>query len=132
MDNEEVMVDTLRLLSRYQSELWRKDRLEGFTGSTEEVRTLGFALIAEILEFTNELGWKSWKPAPQVNRDAAIEEWADILAFFGSLTALMMTKLSVYPEELVRAYFLKKAENHRRFEERDRMLGRGQNEGNPR
>jgi NTP pyrophosphatase (non-canonical NTP hydrolase) len=117
---ESYMATSLRVLCQKQIDLWRKDRgVEGFAGNTEEVRTISFALVAEILELANELGWKSWKPRQVIDRERVVDEWADCLAFLGTLTAYIISQVGVYPEELIRAYFVKLRENHRRFDIRE-------------
>ena len=119
---ETYMSAALRVLCQKQVELWQKDRqVEGFAGNTEEVRTISFALVAEILELANELGWKSWKPHQLIDRERVIDEWADCFAFFGTLTAYILTQVGVYPEELIQGYFRKLEENHRRFDEREKL-----------
>jgi hypothetical protein len=118
---ESYMAAALRVLCQRQLELWQKDRgVEGFSGTTEEVRTVSLALMAEVLELANELGWKSWKPRQEIDRERVLDEWADCFAFFGTLTAYVINRMGIYPEELILGYFTKLAENHRRFDERDK------------
>jgi dimeric dUTPase (all-alpha-NTP-PPase superfamily) len=129
---ESFMAASLRVLCQKQIELWQKDRkVEGFAGNTEEVRTISFALVAEILELANELGWKSWKPRQALDRERVVDEWADCFAFMGTLTAYIISQVGVYPEELIEAYFTKLNENHRRFDARDRVLEVPQDVGTP-
>lgn len=79
----------------------------------ENVRTFCFALIKEVTEFADELGWKSWKRTPP-NRARALEESADILAFTG-LFLCWLRNLGYTPEDIVTAYADKCAENIRRL-----------------
>jgi NTP pyrophosphatase (non-canonical NTP hydrolase) len=112
----------LLLLAQSQAALWRRDRGESFTGTAEEVRTIAFALIAETLEVSDELGWKSWKPTKKLTPEdkmRVVAEFADVMAFFGTYAALIINRLDVFPEDLVRAYLEKVEENYRRFNERD-------------
>jgi NTP pyrophosphatase (non-canonical NTP hydrolase) len=109
----------LRLLARSQLDVWKRDRGISFIGTTEEVRTIAFALIAETLELSDELGWKSWKPPKIADKDRILGEYADLLAFLGTYTAYIISVIGVYPEELVQAYLEKVEENYRRFDERD-------------
>lgn len=115
----------LRLLAQSQAEVWRRDRGESFTGTAEEVRTVAFALIAETLEVSDELGWKSWKPIKKLTPEdkvRVVAEFADVMAFFGTYAALIINRLGVFPEDLVQAYLEKVEENYRRFDERDSSL----------
>lgn len=119
------MAAGLRFLAQSQAELWKRDRGESFTGTAEEVRTIAFALIAETLEVSDELGWKSWKPIKKLTPEdkvRVVAEFADVMAFFGTYAALIINRLGVFPEDLVRAYLEKVEENYRRFDERDSSL----------
>lgn len=120
--SEGEMATGLRLLAQSQAALWRRDRGESFTGTAEEVRTIAFALIAETLEVSDELGWKSWKPVKKLTPEDKIRvvaEFADVMAFFGTYAALIINRLDVFPEDLIQAYLEKVQENYRRFDERD-------------
>lgn len=113
------IAESLRKLALTQEQLWREDRGERFQHTTEEMRTIAFALIAEVLELSDEIGWKSWKPAPIINRERVLEEYADVLSFFGTLTAIVISGCRITPEELAEAYNRKVAINHERFRVRE-------------
>jgi NTP pyrophosphatase (non-canonical NTP hydrolase) len=121
--DQEYLAFSLKRLAEIQMGLWIEDRGDSFHKTTEEVRTISFALIGEILELGNELHWKSWKPTPDtVDKERIKEEFADVMAFFGSLAALVLDRLGIFPEELVEAYLAKVAINKQRFEERDQRI----------
>ena len=83
----------------------------GFTElSPNTVHEVGLALLSEVVEFMNEMHWKSWKQAHPVNIDRAADEFADILAFLGYLI-LWMGVLNVSPSQLAEAYEKKTAIN---------------------
>ena len=69
----------------------------------DQVRTYGFAMIDEILEFCRVLGWKPWKLEAKVDKVRVAEEMADILAFLGILFRFAI-QAGVSPRELAAAY----------------------------
>lgn len=119
--DRQMMAEALRTLALTQEQLWRADRGDRFQHTTEEMRTIAFAMIAEVLELSDEIGWKSWKPAPIVDKQRVLEEYADVMAFFGTLTALVIVRCGFSPEQLVEAYLEKAEINRNRF--RDRPYG---------
>lgn len=78
----------------------------------EKCTTWTRAIIHECCELDDELGWKPWKNAPdlEANREARLMETADILHF---LVELALGQ-GFSAEELYAAYVRKNAENHRR------------------
>lgn len=73
------------------------------------------AIVHECCELDNELGWKPWKNAANLdtNRAARLDETADILHFFVQLAL----DQGFSAAELHAAYVRKNAENRRRQEE---------------
>ncbi len=80
----------------------------------DQVRTYGFALIAEVVEFVNELGWKPWKLKKEPDVNAVATEFADILAFLGLLARFAIVA-GASPEALAAAYQAKTRLNARRI-----------------
>ena len=71
------------------------------------------ALIAELGEFLQEIGWKSWVTnRGWINRDAAIKELIDIGHFLANLAVV----IDVTDEEWVKAYQSKQQLNIKRQE----------------
>jgi hypothetical protein len=70
------------------------------------------AIVHECCELDNELGWKPWKnpPALAANRDARLDEMADILHFFVQLAL----DQGFTADEMYAAYLRKNAENRER------------------
>lgn len=104
----QVLVDTQRQVSSL---------VDGATDlplTKEQVSTVAFALVQEIGELANEIGWKPWK---QVSRDeyAIVDEFADVLAFLGLLIYYITDGLGITPQQLVTAYVNKSLENVSRF-----------------
>lgn len=66
-----------------------------------------FALISELIEQSNEIGWKPWATARYVNRDQFISEMVDLLHFAGNI--LRMVECT--GEELTAAYKAKQLKN---------------------
>lgn len=81
----------------------------------ENVRWVFLALVDEAMELAKELGWKPWKPGQVHDRAKLLDEWADLFAFFGSATAVVMSAANVGPEELAAAYRAKTERTHARF-----------------
>jgi hypothetical protein len=66
------------------------------------------ALIVELSEFMNEVGWKDWSaPRGWVNRDAAVGELVDAAHFLANL----LVRLEVTDEEWEQRYQAKQAIN---------------------
>lgn len=69
------------------------------------------ALIVELAEFMNEVGWKTWAaPRGWVNRDAAVGELVDVAHFLGNL----LLALGVDDDEFAARYRTKQEVNRRR------------------
>lgn len=78
-----------------------------------------FALIGEVFELAQELGWKDWKDNKEMtaeHRAVIAEEFADILAFLGYLLHLVVTRADLSVDVLAEAYFAKTEKNVARFE----------------
>lgn len=81
--------------------------------SQSQVSTYILALLQEVHEFGNELGWKPWK-VNDFDPEKAADEFADILAFLG-LFVHLLEKGGVTPEMLANAYRKKSINNVGRF-----------------
>src|SRR5215831_19821455 len=94
-DNEQQALptsDMLRDIFVRQADLatfYRAMRPDGFYSWPPQARctTWTRAIVHECCELDNELGWKPWKNAPdaETNRQARVDEMADILHFFAQL-----------------------------------------------
>lgn len=73
------------------------------------------ALSGEVHELAAELGWKPWKPSAEIDRAKVLDEFADVIAFFGSLAALVADATDASPEEMWEAYRKKTLVSHERF-----------------
>jgi len=90
--------------------------------SKEGVAVVAAALQVELGEFINELDWKPWKKH-SVNREAVVEEFADIMAFLGLLMLHLEARYGIFVEDLADAYLTKSVKNV------DRANGRSGEEG---
>lgn len=69
------------------------------------------ALIVELGEFMNEVGWKDWaQPRGWVNRDAAVGELVDVAHFLANI----LVRLGVSDDEWERRYRAKQDVNRAR------------------
>lgn len=75
-----------------------------------EFRTQAFAAIAEIVEMSNEIGWKPWATSRHLNREAFIAEGVDVLHFIAN--ALLLAGCT--DEELNEVYTAKMEKNRAR------------------
>jgi dUTPase-like protein len=99
------------------AEFYRSVRPDGFYSwqPRDRCATWTRAIAHECCELDNELGWKPWKNGPDLaaNRDARLDETADILHFFVQLAL----DQGFSADELYDAYVRKNAENRRRQQE---------------
>lgn len=79
------------------------------------VLTYGYALIKEITELADELGWKPWKPRKPIDQSRVADEFADVLAFLGLITLYVMRLANLEPSDLAAAYLRKSDVNVARF-----------------
>jgi len=79
----------------------------------DELMTNAFAFMSELFEAFNEVGWKPWATSHHFNRDAFHGEMVDAFHFFMN----MMLHAGMKPNDLLRGYIKKNAENHRRQDE---------------
>ena len=74
------------------------------------ITEMTLAAIVELTELVQETDWKSWKTPIGIQREKAVEEWADALHFFVNIgLALGLDADAAYD-----AYVAKNKENHRR------------------
>lgn len=86
--------------------------------TNDQIAIASFALVDEVMELANELGWKRWKDNQEPTdewRDAIAEEYADVLAFLGQLTCLLFLRSGVTAKDLAEAYVQKSRKNVARF-----------------
>lgn len=81
----------------------------------DNVRQYAFALIHEVGELADELGWKDWKPVAPANPERLADELADILAFLGILVDYVMQAGDLLATDLALAYRNKVRVNIERF-----------------
>lgn len=77
-----------------------------------------YAMIEEVHELVKEVGWKSWKANPVITDELVkriTDEYADVLAFQGLLTHLIMLRTGINAIELAEAYESKVTKNIKRF-----------------
>lgn len=94
-----------------------RTRIEGReTGANKNaVRTVAFALIVEITELAQKVGWKPWKIDPEPSREDILDEFADVTAYFGTLAGIVMSRTGCSIQDLETAYMVKHARNWERF-----------------
>lgn len=79
-----------------------------------QVLAYGHALIHEVTEWMDEMGWKPWKGKQPIKVERVTDEWADVLAFLGILLYYMEQR-GVSMEDLAEAYAEKTLTNIRRI-----------------
>ena len=72
-----------------------------------------FALMSEVVEMSEEVGWKPWASSRHVNRERVIEEAVDAMHFLGNILRMVHCTGG----ELTAAYKAKQEENLRRQQE---------------
>lgn len=102
--------------------------VEDFGGeiSNDQVTRAAFALTGEVFELAQELGWKNWKDNPEMTPEQKariLEEYADVVAFFGLMTYYVLRRTEVSPREIEAAYWHKTRKNI------DRLTGNTNEEG---
>lgn len=75
-----------------------------------EFRTQAFSAVSELVEMSNEIGWKPWATSRHINREAFISEGVDVLHFVANLLLLA----GCTDEELNAGYVAKMEKNRRR------------------
>lgn len=76
----------------------------------KEFTMQGFAAIAELVEMSNEIGWKPWATSRHLNREKYIAEGVDVLHFVANLLLLA----GATDSELNEAYLRKMETNRKR------------------
>ncbi len=82
----------------------------GTTYDQAFITEMTLAAIVELTELIQETDWKSWKTPIGIQREKAIEEWADALHFFVNVGIA----LGLNAETAFYAYYSKNIENHKR------------------
>lgn len=88
----------------------KPSELEG-DARAEYFRTMTAALVFELGEMSNEIGWKTWGTDRTINRDNYIKEAVDVMHFIGNLLILV----GCTDEELNAAYNAKMKVNMERM-----------------
>lgn len=117
----DFLAEAIRILAETQAEV--SDFVPGATNmpiSPEQVRTYAFALISEVTELANAIGWKPWKQLGEIlepveGRERVIDEMADILAFLGLLMYYLTEGFGITPAEIADKYHAKSMTNVARF-----------------
>jgi hypothetical protein len=79
-------------------------------GAVAVITRGSYAAIAEIVEMTDEVGWKPWATGRHVNREAVVREAVDVLHFVGNVLSMV----GCSGEELTAAYKAKQLKNLQR------------------
>ena len=79
-----------------------------------QIASYSLALIREVGELADELGWKPWKEQPERDLERIADEMADVLAFVG-LLLIYVEHAGVSPTDLAQAYRSKSMRNIARF-----------------
>ncbi len=74
------------------------------------ITEMTLAAIVELTELVQETDWKSWKTPIGIQREKAVEEWADALHFFVNIGLA----LGLDADAAFDAYLAKNKENHAR------------------
>jgi len=107
--------DTFTLLNKLHNDANMLTEKSFSNMTPENLRLFSLALIVEVTEFLQEFNWKEWKRNNKVvYRQKVTAEFADIIAFIGTLIVLL-NSAGIHPEELAMAYLSKEAENVNRF-----------------
>lgn len=116
------MQDRLELMLEMQRELQKKHMKDGDPALLEGdqmadfMRWNAFALIDEISEAMQEVGWKPWATSRHINKEAFLKEMVDAFHFFMNLLICGTQGLpsSIIADTFTRLYLEKNAENARR------------------
>lgn len=94
-----------------------RTKIEGReTGANKNaVRTTTLALIIEITELSQKLGWKPWRRDPEPNFADILDEFADVTAYYGTLAGIVMSRTGCTIRDLENAYMVKHSQNWDRF-----------------
>lgn len=87
----------------------------GELATPDQVATYGYALIKEITETLDELGWKPWKDAKPADPERVADEVADILAFLGVLLIYVERNTGLTMKDIAEAYERKSEVNIQRL-----------------
>lgn len=79
----------------------------------EEYKNMHVALVDELHEALNEIGWKPWASSQHFNQEAVKGELVDAFHFFMNLCMIAQ----VTPDDLIQGYINKSAKNIQRQED---------------
>lgn len=80
----------------------------------ENVAMFGHALVAEVCELMDEIGWKRWKLPVDRDLDRIVDEFADVLAFT-AIFLNFLNALGLSDEDIALGFTAKVAKNVRRL-----------------
>jgi hypothetical protein len=80
-----------------------------------DVATYVVAMNDELLELAREIGWKTWKPVPTIDRERVLDEMADVTAFFGTWLDITRRVTGASLDEIWEHYEKKARINLERF-----------------
>lgn len=86
--------------------------------TNRQICEAAYAMNEEVHELVRKVGWKSWKKNPTLTDEQivdVVDEYADILAFQGLLTHLIMLRTGITAEDLASGYAYKTIKNIQRF-----------------
>jgi NTP pyrophosphatase (non-canonical NTP hydrolase) len=118
-DRRDALAEALRHLAITQAEAARTVEGEGYDATSPDAITrYSFAMIGEVFELAQELGWKVWRRQPEVTpaqRARVADEFADVLCFLGTLADATAARYGLSPEDLAKAWRHKVKVNRERF-----------------
>ncbi len=81
------------------------ERPQDMLGGKDATRTYVLAMMVELSELVQELDWKPWKSQTKpVDRHRVADEYADVLAFLGIITANVMAQTALTAQDLAEAF----------------------------
>lgn len=98
------IADGVRALTRVQRLVEEEGSPESLEPSGDNVRSCMLAIEEEVHELGRELNWRPWHASRPINREKALKEAGDVLAFVGLLMLYLMELTDVTPDEIAAAY----------------------------
>ena len=88
---------------------------DNHAATPENIRTFFLALFVEVGECLNRLNWKPWKKPTTLDREAILDEAADMTAFWLQTCVILSDAVGATPQDILDAYLRKSAVNVARF-----------------
>lgn len=98
------MADGIRALLRTQAYVESEGMPEALEPTNDNIRTYMLALEEEIHEYGRELNWRPWHMNRTINKERALEESGDMLAFLALLLYYLTQLTDTTPDDIARAY----------------------------